>query len=117
MSISQRIESFLNYQKISQTDFENVTGFSQRTLSNIISETTKNPKMDFFVAMATYYPNINIRWLLIGEGEMLNQENKEAPEEKENEEARLNQKVAIMIKEQEKLYSSFLLRFLKCVLR
>lgn len=40
------------------------------TVSNICVGKTTSPKADFFEALATHYPSLNLRWLLLGEGSM-----------------------------------------------
>lgn len=69
-TINQRFTLFLAAKKISQKIFADVTGFSSATVSNIASGTTEYPKADFFQAMVRHYPEVNLRWLLTGDGEM-----------------------------------------------
>lgn len=50
--------------------FSDLTGLSEKAISNVIKGRTKFPKYDFFQAIAQHFPNVNLRWLIIGEGEM-----------------------------------------------
>lgn len=43
----------------------------QATVSNIYKGRTEQPKSDFFEAVAINYPDVNLRWLLLGEDPML----------------------------------------------
>lgn len=69
-TINQRVRRFFENKKISQKLFSEVTGYDEKSISNIVNDKTKYPKADFFQALAIHYPEINLRWLLIGEGEM-----------------------------------------------
>lgn len=61
--------------EFSQKYFSDVTGFSEKNVSNIVKGLVLQPKSDFFVAIAQSFPELNLRWLLIGEGEMFHGEN------------------------------------------
>lgn len=41
------------------------------TVSYIVSGRTDKPKSDFFEALLKFYPELNLRWLLLGEEPML----------------------------------------------
>lgn len=69
-TINQRVKRFFESKKISQKLFSEVTGYDEKSISNIVNDKTQYPKADFFQAFAIHYPEINLRWLLIGEGEM-----------------------------------------------
>lgn len=68
--VNQRFELFLFNEKISAREFARNTGMTPQTVINISNGTTANPKSDFFIAVATHYPKLNLRWLLLEEGEM-----------------------------------------------
>ncbi len=72
-SINQRFTVFLTEKRISQKLFSEITGINTGTVSNISTGATELPKADFFQAFAIHYPEISLRWLLIGEGEMENE--------------------------------------------
>lgn len=69
--INQRFEKFLTTQRISQKLFSEITGINTGTVSDIFKGKTPLPKADFFQAFLMYFPEVNIKWLLIGEGDML----------------------------------------------
>ena len=70
MTINQRFSNLLHAEKINQKKFCEITRMSDRTISNIVNGRTKFPKSDFFEAVAHYFPKVNLRWLVLGEGEM-----------------------------------------------
>lgn len=69
-TVSDRFLYFLRKKELSQTDFETITGFSQNNLSRFIRGTVKSPKIELITALLNYFPELNLRWLLLGEGEM-----------------------------------------------
>ncbi len=69
-TINQRFANFLIFKKISQEEFSKISGITSATVSNIAKGDTKLPKADFFQAIAIHFPEINLRWLLLGEGSM-----------------------------------------------
>ncbi len=70
MTISERFEQFLGIKRISQKKFSEITGFPTYSLSKIITGRTNIPKIDFIIALMEHFPELNLRWLLLGEGEM-----------------------------------------------
>lgn len=69
MEIFERIKKIREVLKISQTEFSEVFEVSQKTISNW--ETGRNePPMEKLKKFAEIY-NINIHWLITGEGEMI----------------------------------------------
>ena len=67
MSVKQRVISFIDYLDISHRAFEQKCGLSNGLVNNIkksISPTTVD-------RISAKYPELNIGWLLAGEGEML----------------------------------------------
>lgn len=70
MTISDRFTLFLREKGISQKEFSEKTGYLRQSLSKFITGTTKLPKIDLIIGLMIHYPELNIRWLLLGEGEM-----------------------------------------------
>jgi transcriptional regulator with XRE-family HTH domain len=70
-TIAQRFTDFLTIKNFSQKIFSDVTGISSATVSNIASGATEFPKADFFQAIAKHFPEVSLRWLLLGEGKMM----------------------------------------------
>ncbi|MGB1041524.1 MAG: helix-turn-helix domain-containing protein [Flavobacteriales bacterium] len=70
MGVHQRFKIFLAEKDLSQNEFSRITGYDQRTLSNFITQRVKTPKIDLAVVMLKHFPEINLRWLFLGESEM-----------------------------------------------
>lgn len=69
-TVSDRFLFFLREKGLSQTNFETITGFPQHNLSRFIRGTVKSPKIELITALLSHFPELNLRWLLLGEGEM-----------------------------------------------
>lgn len=70
MTINQRFMQFLEVEKITQKNFCDQTGLSAKNISNISTGHVAKPKSDLFFAIANFYPEWNLTWLLTGRGEM-----------------------------------------------
>ena len=66
-TVKQRLIAFINYLGISKNAFEKSCGLSTRYVSNISSSISPEKLKQ----IALNYPQINIEWLMAGEGEML----------------------------------------------
>lgn len=71
LTISQRLRLFLDEINLGQQEFANAIGVSKQVVSNAVNGRTKFPKSDFLIQVIRAYPQLNIYWLLLGEGEML----------------------------------------------
>lgn len=65
-SVKERIKMFLKYLSIGQNAFEMKVGWSNGYINN-----TKNISADKLLSVIKEYPQLNISWLITGEGEML----------------------------------------------
>ena len=72
VDIKDRLENFLNSKELTQAEFSRITGYHPKNISGFLTGTVKMPKIDLMVALATHFPELNLRWLLLGEGEMIN---------------------------------------------
>jgi transcriptional regulator with XRE-family HTH domain len=70
--LRERLNQFLLEKNLSQSEFARQTGYHQKNISGFLTGTVKMPKVDLMVALATHFPELNLRWLLLGEGEMIN---------------------------------------------
>lgn len=66
-TVKERLEFFLKSKKISKTDFGKAVGVS----NSFVSSMRKSLGPDKIQSIAQTYPDLNIEWLLTGEGEML----------------------------------------------
>lgn len=96
LSISDRFLHFLREKKISQIEFTQLTGIPQPTLSRFITGKVKSPKAELIIALANNFPELNLRWLLIGEDEMFISNNEMSIQQ-------LSDKLALNEKENEHL--------------
>jgi len=74
MSIGDRFVLFLREKKISQKEFCDMTGYGQQSLSKFIQGKTTNPGVQLFILVAEHFPELNIKWLMIEEGKMWNED-------------------------------------------
>lgn len=68
--MKDRIKNVMDYAKLSQQDFSHKLGVSPASLSSIFTGRT-NPTNNHVQAIHRVFPEINVSWLLFGEGEML----------------------------------------------
>ena len=69
-TVKDRLVAFLGYKKIGQARFASTAGLSRGYVNNIVN--TIGPEAQ--PKIATAYPDLNMTWLLTGDGEMLNGE-------------------------------------------
>jgi len=69
--MKDRIRQVMEYAQLSQQDFAARLGISAPSLSSIFTGRT-NPTNNHVMAVHRAFPEVNISWLLFGEGEMLN---------------------------------------------
>ena len=81
MNVSDRFLFFLREKKISQKEFCKITGYGVQSLSKFVNGSTSNPGVQLFILTAQHFPDVNIKWLMLGEGEMWNGENGNAGEQ------------------------------------
>jgi len=76
MEMKERLIQFLAYLKIGQNAFEKKVGLSIGSISGA----KKGMRTDNLAKIAALYPELNLRWLLLGEGPMLIEKSKEQEE-------------------------------------
>ncbi|MCR5152146.1 MAG: helix-turn-helix domain-containing protein [Prevotella sp.] len=67
--MKDRIKQLMESRRMSQSEFSAYTGISAPTLSGIFAGRTK-PTMNIVDALHEKFPNLNLMWLLYGNGEM-----------------------------------------------
>lgn len=65
--MKDRLQTILNLEKLSAAQMASLLMIQRSTLSNLLSG-RNNPSFDFILAIMTKLPNLNIEWLLRGEG-------------------------------------------------
>ncbi|WP_323755427.1 helix-turn-helix transcriptional regulator [Roseivirga sp.] len=73
MSVNDRLELLMKHFDLSVNSLAKQLDFSRTTIHNIISENGRrtSPSHDFYAKLKESYENINLNWLITGEGEML----------------------------------------------
>ncbi len=70
MTVGNRIKELINEKKLNQKAFSEVIEISSSYLSDIESGKKSNLNMGIAINIAKKLPEISLRWLLTGEGEM-----------------------------------------------
>ncbi len=73
MSVNDRVELLMRHFGLSVNSMAKKLNFSRTTIHNIVSENGRrtSPSHDFYSKLKESYENINLNWLITGEGEML----------------------------------------------
>ena len=71
MNVKERLKEFIKLEKMSVSDFEK----SINTANGYVNSISKSIGVDKISTILENYPNINIEWLLTGNGEMLKTDN------------------------------------------
>lgn len=71
MSLNNRLKELVSHFRLTQKDFAENTGLPQTTFNKAVKGDT-SPRHDFFYGILVRYKNVNARWLITGEGSMLN---------------------------------------------
>lgn len=66
-SVKERLIAFIDYKGISKNKFEILCGLSKRYVSNI----SKSISTDVVERISLNFPELNMGWILTGDGEML----------------------------------------------
>lgn len=82
MDIVSRLIKFRDYTNLSNSQFADKAGIPRPTLSQFLNGRNKRLSDDLAAKLHTAYPNLNMMWLLFGEGDMLNDGNIEISEGK-----------------------------------
>ena len=77
MNVKQRLRSFIKAQSISIKAFEESINASNGYVNSI----SKSIGLDKLESIIEIYPNLNLEWLLTGEGEMLKKKDEDPPPE------------------------------------
>lgn len=68
-NMNSRLQQFLNAENINKAQFAENIGVARASVSHIIAGRNK-PGCDFLMSMMRKYPELNIEWLLTGQGTM-----------------------------------------------
>ena len=70
MSIKGRFKMIMDREKLTAGAFAESIGVAQATISHILGSRNKYPSMEVILRLQQKYSDINLNWLLTGEGEM-----------------------------------------------
>ena len=70
MAIKDRLKLIMDDKGLNNGEFAKEIGVVQSTISNIFGARGTNPSTDVLLRLHKRYPNINLEWLLTGEGTM-----------------------------------------------
>ena len=66
--IANRLKTIISYYKLSAAAFADSLGVQRSSLSHILNGRNK-PSLDFVMKVDMKFPEVDLRWLLYGEGE------------------------------------------------
>lgn len=73
MSIKDRIKMIMDREKLTAGAFAESIGVAQATISHILGARNKYPSTEVILRLHQRYSDINLEWLLTGEGNMSNE--------------------------------------------
>lgn len=79
-NVSERLQEFINYLKIRNNQFAMNIDVNESRISNIVNGRNK-PSFELIQKILSYYRYLDPIWLILGEGEMLNEDKLDYPEE------------------------------------
>jgi len=85
MDIVDRLIAYRNYTGYSNSQFADLAGIPRPTLSQFLNGRNKRLSDDLTGKLHQAYPDLNIMWLLFGEGDMVNAQNIKISEGKNDE--------------------------------
>ena len=67
--MNRRLLQFLQAENLTQTQFADILSVARGSVSHILAGRNK-PGYDFMESLLLHYPNLNLEWLLTGQGKM-----------------------------------------------
>jgi transcriptional regulator with XRE-family HTH domain len=75
--MKERIKQFMDYMKLSAAELADQIGVQRSNVSHVLTG-RNNPSSSFLEKLLLTFPDLDARWLIVGEGELL-REKKEMP--------------------------------------
>lgn len=75
-TVQERLIAFIDYKGITKNKFETLCGLGKRYVSNI----SRSISPDVVKKISLTFPELNLGWVMTGEGEMLKKSSEPAPE-------------------------------------
>jgi len=82
MDIAERLIAFKDYTGLTNSQFADKAGIPRPTLSQFLNGRNKRMSDDLAAKLHVAYPELNVMWLLFGEGDMVREQNIEFSEGK-----------------------------------
>lgn len=73
--MKDRIAQIIDYKALTPSRFADIIGIQRSRISHIMSG-RNNPSIDVITKIIEKFPDIDLKWLMTGEGQMLNAENR-----------------------------------------
>ena len=70
MDIVSRLKRYMEYLQIRSSEFADTTGIPRPTLSQLLNGRNKKISNDIISKIHDAFPNLNVMWLMFGDGEM-----------------------------------------------
>jgi len=103
MSVSDRLQKIMDYYKINSGELARKIGVQKSSISHILSGRNK-PSYTFLSKLIKAFPEINLKWFIGGEGEMITEHkvlnNRESFGDTETDSTTLNDRNKITSKDQ-----------------
>lgn len=84
MDIVDRLKLFMQYTGLSSSQFADSSAIPRPTLSQIITGRNKKISNEIFAKLHDAFPQLNIMWLMFGDGNMLNADYEKAGNDNES---------------------------------
>ncbi|MGX5820064.1 hypothetical protein ACWKWU_17840 [Chitinophaga lutea] len=79
--IVKRLQQFMQYKRMNATDFSRYMNYPNcEKVARLFRVEGAKPSADILMDIALYFDDLNMRWLLVGEGEMLGREQRSSLE-------------------------------------
>ncbi len=70
--VGERLDAIIRYYRLNKNSFSKMIGLSDNSLiSRIINDPKRGMTLELIKRIATAFPDINLKWLILNEGEML----------------------------------------------
>lgn len=70
--MNEQIKKLMEVKNLSATQFSDEIGIQRSSLSHVLSGRNK-PSLDFMIKIKSRFPDINLDWLLLGNGKMIDE--------------------------------------------
>ena len=79
--MKERIKQFMDYKALNAADLADTIGVQRSNVSHVVNG-RNNPSSSFIEKLLLTFPELNARWLITGEGDMVSQSDEPVKVEK-----------------------------------